>query len=117
MSNEFSLNFVVFGDEAGLGAYEIGHYRQHLQYLRVLQQQGIFISDPPILHLVGDDPAELASWLGFHEALHQTLRGIARTSGGVDLGMLDPSSETQFYLWQEAHAAEHAEFNARFGTT
>jgi hypothetical protein len=29
---EFAINQVAFGDNAGLGAWEVGHYRQHVTY-------------------------------------------------------------------------------------
>jgi hypothetical protein len=33
---QFSPNLVAFGDQAGLGAWEVGHYRQHLAYNQFL---------------------------------------------------------------------------------
>ena len=116
MTNEFQLTFLEYGDSAGLGAYEIGHYRQHRNYVDALAAQNITIPDIPILHILGDNPAELAQWLNDHEGLHELLRQHSGVTG-VNLADLNPQSAEDFYIWLDNHAAEHRAFDAKFGTT
>ena len=52
MSSEFTINEVAFNDPAGMGAYEVGHYRQHLDYQAVLAARSppIILPTFPIFH-------------------------------------------------------------------
>lgn len=121
MANYFQLNLVLFGDRAGLGAYEVGHFLQHQQYLQILARQGnLRVPDYNILHMASDEEGfnkgEFAWWLSQHQAIHLALRQQTGV-GGVDLSYLDPTSRDSWEIWQEAHRAEHRLFDARFGTT
>jgi hypothetical protein len=114
--NDFQLNLVEWGDLAGLGAYEIGHYRQHRNYIDALAAQNIFIPDVPIMHMVGLDREQFEGWLNIHESLHEILRAHAGITG-VNLSPLNLDDPQAFYNWQEAHAAEHRALDIAFGTT
>ena len=116
MTNEFELNFVEYGDTAGLGAYEIGHYRQHRNYVDALAKQNVIIQDVPILRMLGDNPQELQQWLNDHEGLHELLRSHAGITG-TNLADLNPFSAEEFYQWLDAHASEHRSLDIKFGTT
>jgi hypothetical protein len=127
MANLFLLNLVAYGDRVGLGAYETGHFLQHLQYLNALAAKGITMPDYDILRLgpgpeaepdrfLGDNANHLLSWLNDHEAIHEILRQQANASG-TNLSQLDPDSAESWELWQEAHRIQHAQLDAHFGTT
>lgn len=121
MANYFQLNLVLFGDRAGLGAYEVGHFLQHQQYLQILAGQGnLTVPDYNILHMASDEEgfseSEFAWWLSQHQAIHLALSRVANTSA-ADLSYLDPKSRDSWEIWQEAHRAEHRLLDAHFGTT
>lgn len=111
---DFLVDQVGFGDPTGLGQYEIGHYRQHVNYTIKLATRGIYVSDYPIMHMVGDNKQELASWLAVHENLHAILRGYAHVTG-FDLSFLNTESAEAWYNWQAIHAIEHTYFDQIFG--
>src|SRR5215470_6365398 len=108
MTTEFQVAFVAYGDNAGLGLWEIEHYRQHLRYKVVLAQRTppVIIQDYPIMRPVGSTPSELRSWLTFHEKLHETLRPFAHVSGPnyADVDFRDPQA---FDDWLNVHKTEH----------
>ena len=122
--NLFEANLVQYGDRAGLGAYEVGHFLQHQQYLAILAGQGFFIPDYNILHMQTLNPDgsfnefEFNTWLNTHETIHELLRGAARVNGPfAAMPYFDPKSPEEFEVWQENHRAEHALFDHHFGTT
>jgi len=123
--NLFQLNIVVYGDKPGLGAYEVGHFLQHQQYLNILAGNNVILPDYNILRLGGTDPQrflgedanEFVAWLNDHNAIHLLLRQQAGGGGISDLSYLDPDSPVSWELWQQDHAQEHRNFDAHFGTT
>lgn len=116
MANYFELNFVVYGDRPGLGAYEVGHFLQHQQYLQILARNNVILPDYDILHMQSENENAFAWWLNQHEAIHELLRAQANASG-VNLSYLDPQSPEQWDIWQDEHAAQHRAFDVHFGTT
>ena len=121
--NLFALNQVVYGDKPGLGAYEVGHFLQHQQYLRILAGSNLLLPDYNILRMGGSDPQrflgedanEFAAWLADHETIHELLRQQANVT--ALLPGLDPQSPASWVQWQDAHAQEHRLFDIHFGTT
>jgi hypothetical protein len=122
MANYFQANLVQFGDKPGLGAYEVGHFLQHQQYLNILANSNVLLPDYNILRMgssdpqrfLGEDANEFLAWLGDHEALHQLLRAQANVT--ALLPGLDPQSPESWEMWQDAHRQEHGLFDQHFGT-
>ena len=114
--NLFQMNLVLYGDQAGLGAYEIGHFLQHQQYLQILAGSNVILPDYNILHMRSENENEFISWLNAHETMHVFLRQQTNVSGS-DLSWFDPRSPESFEVWQEAHRFEHGLFDQHFGTT
>src|SRR5262249_48277007 len=116
MTTEFQIGTLAFGDAAGLGLFEIEHYRQHLRYKDALagRTPPVIIQDFPIMRLVGSSKSERASWLASHEKLHETLRPFANVSGPnyADVNMDDPEA---FNDWLSIHLTEHQLLDAAFG--
>lgn len=115
MSSEFQINEVAFRDPAGMGAYEVGHYRQHLDYQTVLAARTppIILPTFPIFHF-GGNAEELRFWLNDHETLHELLRPIANVQS-VDLSALNINSAESWYEWVDVHRQEHSLLDAAFG--
>lgn len=121
MANYFQLNYVLYGDRAGLGAYEVGHFLQHQQYLQIFAGRGVFLPDYNILHMQSNEfgefnENEFAWWLNQHQNIH---RALAQQTGvgGVDLSYFDLKSPESWEIWQEAHRAQHRGFDSVLGTT
>jgi hypothetical protein len=125
MPNLFLLNQTLYGDKPGLGAYEVGHFLQHQQYLNILAGSGVTMPDYNILRMGSDDPHrffgendnEFLSWLNDHYAMHLFLRQQANGAGTGDLSYFDTQSPEAWAIWQQDHAADHAVFDQHFGTT
>jgi hypothetical protein len=118
MSTEFFANVVAFGDIPGIGLWEVGHYRQHLNYNNFLATRTPPISIPvyPILNLVSLDKQKLLWWLEQHELWHEAVRPFANVTD-TDLSYFDVENANSFYNWQELHNAEHTAIDAAFGLT
>lgn len=115
---EFSASTVVFGDLPGLGLWETGHYRQHLNYNTVLAKRtpAVIIPIFPILNLVGLSQQEAVFWLDAHEKWHELIRPYANVTD-VNLSYFDITNPDSFYEWQDLHNAEHTLIDKAFGLT
>lgn len=113
--SEFNPPIFAYGDEAGRGRWEIGHYRQHLNYLTHLAALSppILIPDHPLMR-IGDSDLEQKLWLEDHANTHGLLRAYANVTG-VDLSAVDLDDEQEFYVWLDAHAQEHLLIDQAFG--
>lgn len=116
MPSEFQANTVLFGDIQGLGLWESGHFRQHLDYNTHLEGRTppVIISVYPIMDLIGFDEAKLRQWLLQHELWHEQIRPYANVTN-IDLSYFNINSAQSFYDWQGLHNAEHAAFDQAFG--
>lgn len=115
MANEFQPDLVEYGDMPGLGMWEDGHYRQHLNYAQVLVAKNRIVTVYPILNLVYDNQQQLFDWLNLHEMMHAGLRSLIGLAGS-DLSLLDPKSPGSWDNWQQYHRFEHYAFDQAFGT-
>jgi hypothetical protein len=115
-NSEFSANIVAFSDIPGIGLWETGHYRQHLNYNTFLATRTppIIINVYPILGLVGLDQAKLKDWLEQHELWHEQIRPYANVTN-TDLSYFNINDPNSFYNWQQLHNQEHAAEDAAFG--
>lgn len=115
MATQFSPNLYSFGDDAGLGAWLDGHFRQHLAYVNFLATK-----TPPQLipvyniFTVTGGKAGRRFWLDAHEKWHEAVRPFANITG-VDLSVVDMDDQLQFYEWLDLHNQEHAAIDAAFG--
>ena len=116
MTTEFQANLVSFGDQSGLGAWEVGHYRQHLNYNDVLAARSPAVVLPvfPIFNLLGLSKFEIIFWLNFHEKWHELVRPYANVTN-IDLSEFDITKPSVWYEWQDLHNAEHAAIDKAFG--
>jgi hypothetical protein len=112
---EFGANLYAFGDTVGRGEWEIGHYRQHLDYQRVLGNRTppVILPDFPVMR-IGETSKEIRFWLDAHESLHNLLRPLANVQG-TDLSQLDWQNPGYFYEWMQAHNDEHTLLDQAFG--
>lgn len=112
---EFVPDVFVWGDRAGQGRWEVGHYRQHENYVTFLARLFIPILIPthPMLS-IGATKLEQKLWLEDHAAAHEQLRIEANVTG-VDLASVDFEDVKQFQSWLDDHAREHHLIDVAFG--
>jgi hypothetical protein len=115
MTTQFQPNTLAFGDAAGLGAWLVGHYRQHLAYNDFLAAKSppVILSPYNILTIEGGKTGR-RFWLEDHASWHGQIRPYANVTG-IDLASVDMDDEAQFYGWIDLHNQEHAEFDVAFG--
>jgi hypothetical protein len=114
MSTEFNPNIVAFGDRAGLGQWEIGHYRQHLRYLAALAARtpSVILQDHNIIGM--GDGEKRKAWANDHQAAHAALRPLANITG-TDYTGYNLDDEDDWNQFMSDHAAEHASLDMAFG--
>jgi len=112
---QFSPDLTSFNDIAGYGAFDVGHYREHLQFVQVLAQQtpAILIPDFDFLTFLTAGQAR-RSVLDTHQNSHALLRQVTGVQG-VDLSQFDLDKEDQFNDWLGYHQTEHAQIRQVLG--
>lgn len=116
MTTQFLPNTFEFGDAAGLGAWLVGHYRQHLAYNTYVGAHTTPPLELPEFNILTVEGGRLGSqfWLEDHESWHELIRPFANVTG-VDLSAVDMSKPDDFYEWIDLHNQEHAAIDAAFG--
>ena len=117
MASEFQVSQVEFGDTVGLGAWEVGHARQHLRYNDVLAAATPPVILAPIpLFRIGENEEEIRAWFQDHYFnVHLPLRQFANISGGSDFSYVDLSSPESFYDFLDVHFIEHSLLDVALG--
>lgn len=114
---QFSPDQVNFGDIPGYGAWDIGHGREHIQFVQVLagKTPAILIPDFPMLTFLEAGGARRAI-LDSHAQAHVLLRAALGITG-TDLGQVDLDKQDDFYSWIGYHQQEHALMRQALGIT
>ena len=112
---QFQPDIATFGDLAGYGMFDVGHYREHIQFVQVLAAM-----TPPVI-LANYDLASLLTagsarkaQIEAHSDAHQELRQLAGITG-IDLTEVDFDKQDDFYVWLGAHATEHSQIRQFLG--
>lgn len=114
---QFQPDQVAFHDMAGYGAWDIGHGREHLQFVQVLAQRTPAVQIPAfdmLAFLVAGNARK--SILETHAEVHDLLRGATGVQG-IDLSEVDFDQQDAFYDWLGYHATEHAQIRQALGIT
>jgi hypothetical protein len=114
---QFAPDLANFNDLAGYGAYDIGHAREHLQFVQVLAQQtpAILIPNFDFLQFLTAGQARRGV-LDTHQNAHALLRQVTGVQG-VDLSQVDLDKQDEFYDWLGTHQTEHAQIRQALGIT
>lgn len=112
----FEPDLVAFGDPAGYGQFDIGHYREHLQFIQVLGglPTPIEIPDYPLFSFLGAPQQASQQLIGIHYTAHELLRAATGVQG-IDLSAIDFSKNDGFEDWLNYHRQEHAQIRAALG--
>lgn len=116
MSATFFHNVVLPDDPNGFGVWLMEHYREHIQFVLIALNQTppVYIPDYAIQSW-SDKPAERAAWMDSHQQIHNALRNMTGVSG-IDLSVVDLENTVSWFLWFDAHAAEHVALETALGT-
>ena len=112
---QFQPDQVSFGDLAGYGAFDIGHYREHLQFVQALAAQV-----PPVLLYDFDLSTFLTagsarqSQIQSHAQVHTLIRAALGITGS-DLSVANLDDQGGFYDFLGYHATEHAAIRQALG--
>jgi hypothetical protein len=114
---QFQPDQVTFNDLPGYGAYDIGHGREHLQFVQVLAQKVPPVNIPAfdLLSFLTAGQAR-NSILQSHAASHVMLRAALGITG-IDLSAVNLDAQDDFYNWLGYHASEHALIRQALGMT
>lgn len=106
---QFSPDQVAFDDAPGYGAWDIGHAREHIQFVQTLAGQSppVLIPDQNMLSFFTAGAAR-GSIVQSHSDVHNLLRAQLGITG-VDLTVIDFKDESSFYDWLQYHSYEHAQ--------
>lgn len=112
---QFQPDQVSFQDVAGYGDWDIGHAREHIQFVQVLAAQSptIAINDYNMLSFLTAGSA-VQSIVQSHSDVHNQLRAALGITG-VDLSVLNLRDEGSFYDWLQYHSTEHAQIRQSLG--
>ena len=113
---QFQPDIATFNDIAGYGAWDIGHAREHMQFVVTLQQQTptVLIPDFDFLQFLTAGNAR-KSIVQSHSQAHQFLRIALGITTGIDLSVVDLDDQNSFYDWLGFHSAEHAQIRHLLG--
>lgn len=112
---QFQPDQVTFHDIPGYGAWDVGHGREHLQFVQVLALQIPTVQIPAfdMLSFLNAGNSR-KSILQTHAQVHEIIRGVTGVQG-VDLSEVNFDDRDAFYDWLGTHATEHANIRAALG--
>lgn len=112
---QFAPDQVTFGDVPGLGMWDVGHYREHLQFVQILGDQtpAILLSDYDFSQMLTAGALRSSIWETHSEA-HNLLRQITSVSG-VDYSQFNLDSAEDFYNFTGYHSLEHQQLRQALG--
>jgi hypothetical protein len=112
---QFAPDQVTFKDIAGYGAWDIGHMREHLQFVQVLSQKtpAVLIPDFDFLSFLTAG-RQRGSIRETHAQSHQLLTQALGITG-TDLSAVNLDDQGDFYSWLGYHATEHGQIRQVLG--
>lgn len=112
---QFQPDQCTFGDLAGYGGWDIGHGREHIQFVQALAAltPPILVPNFDLLSLLTAGQAR-QSMIQSHAASHALLRAALGITG-TDLSAVNLDDQGSFYDWTGYHATEHAQIRQALG--
>lgn len=112
---DFQPTEVKFGDLPGYGQWDIGHGREHIRFVQVLQARNppILLPDADFLSLLGSG-STMRTQLETHQVIHNLLRNYTNVQG-VDYSEMRLDEETDFYSFLSYHSDEHQQIRQALG--
>jgi hypothetical protein len=112
---QFQPDLVNFGDMPGYGAFDVGHHREHLQFVQVLAMQAtpIVLPDFDFLQFLTAGQTR-QSQLVTHYQAHLMLRQITNVQG-VDLTQFNLDDADDFNNFIGYHSQDHILMRQQLG--
>ena len=113
----FQPDICTFKDPVGYGAFDVGHDREHLQFVQMAASR-----TPPIVLPAYDFLSILTAGrtqqaqLESHQSVHDLLSDIAGITA-VDFSQFDLTKQDDFYNFLGYHQTTHQQLRAFFGIT
>ena len=114
---QFQPDQVTFNDLSGYGAWDIGHHREHLQFVQILSQRtpAVVLPDFDLLAFLTAGDAR-SSIVQSHAQAHELVQGALGITT-IDLSEVDLNDENNFYNWAGYHASAHSAIRQALGIT
>ena len=111
----FQPDICTFRDFVGMGAWDVGHAREHIQFVQVAAAMSPAVVLPAydflnVLTSHGTQRAQLES----HQAVHDLLSNLSGITA-VDFTGFDLSKQDDFYNFLGYHQTTHAQLRQFFG--
>jgi hypothetical protein len=112
---QFTPDQVTFGDVPGYGAWDIGHAREHIQFVQVLAAKvpPVLIPDFDLLNLLTAGSSRQAQ-MQSHQNAHALLAQVTGATA-VDFAQFNLDDQGDFYSFAGYHATTHAQIRAALG--
>lgn len=112
---QFSPDQVTFGDPTGYGAWDLGHAREHLQFVQSLAAltPPVLLANYDFLSLLNAGAAR-KSQIETHAQAHTLLGQIVGVTSS-DFGGYNLDSPDDFATFLGAHATTHAQIRQALG--
>jgi hypothetical protein len=112
---QFQPDQVSFGDRAGYGAWDLGHYREHLQFVQAMAAlvPAVLIYDFDLSLFLAAGQAR-PSQIQSHAQAHTLLRAALGLTGS-DLSTANLDDQGSFYDFLAYNAADHAAIRQQLG--
>jgi hypothetical protein len=112
---QFSPDQVTFKDLPGYGMWDVGHYREHLQFVQVLAAQTppIEFNDYDFLQMLTAGVATKSIWTT-HAQAHALLDQITGVTE-LDYTEFRYDNESDFYNFQGYHSQGHQALRTALG--
>jgi hypothetical protein len=114
---QFSPDQVTFQDMPGYGAWDVGHGREHIQFVQKLAAQTppVLLPDFDLLSLLTAGQSR-RSQVESHMQAHALLRQVTNVQG-VDLSQFNLDDQNDFLNFLGYHASEHQQIRQALGLT
>lgn len=114
---QFQPDQVTFGDMPGYGAWDLGHGREHIQFVQKLSAQSppVLLSDFDLLSLLTSGQSR-RSQVDSHQQAHALLNGFLGLTS-IDFSQVNLDDQNDFLNWMGYHSQTHAQIRAALGLT
>ena len=114
---QFQPTNVSFGDPVGYGAWDVGHHREHEQFVQALAlaTPRFLLPNFDFLSFLTSGPY-IKSIVQSHAQAHTLLRQALNITG-TDLSAVDLENADDLSNWTGIHGTEHAIMRQRLGIT
>jgi hypothetical protein len=112
----FNPDQVTFKDVPGYGAWDTGHWREHIQFVQVLAAQTppILLADYDFSALLGNSGGDRNAVVQSHQVVHSILSQITGITA-VDFSEFNLDGGDDFYSFLGYHATTHQQLRQALG--